>query len=77
MGRLVHTGESVCLEPPGPQEQAPRGGKGGTWFPAGVGGAVQPSQAFQSAQCRGWAPGGHWLPARYTTGSPAFPTPGG
>lgn len=75
MGRLVQTGESVCLKPPGPQEQAP-GGEGGTWFPAGVGGTVQPSQAFQSAQCGGWAPGGRWLGLATPPEAPWLSRPG-
>lgn len=45
----MHTGEPVCPELPGPQEQAPERGR--TSIPAGVGGAVQTSKAFQSGWC--------------------------
>ena len=49
-----------CL---GPRNRPP--GAGGTAIPpACVGGAVQPSRAFQSARCGGWARGGPWRPGR-------------
>lgn len=54
-GHLLHTGEPVCLELPGPQEQALRGGWDLGSSRLCVGGAVWPSQEFQLAQCGGWA----------------------
>lgn len=49
-----------CL---GPRNRPP--GAGGTAIPpACVGGAVQPSRAFQSARCGGWARRGPWRPGR-------------
>lgn len=56
-GHLLHTGEPVCLELPGPQEQALRGGWDLGSSRLCVGGAVWPSQEYQLAQCGGWARG--------------------